>query len=475
MGKTILFSPVGGTDPISWKNLHDGAMLHIARVYRPDKIILYLSAEMLAFHRSDNRYVYCLEKLARLQNREMPEIEIIERPELRNVQHFDIFFDEFWKCINQITDEMAEDDELLLNVSSGTPAMKSGLEVLQTIRGFSRKTRLIQVDTPTKKMNEHEHEGFDVELAWELNADNVPDFKDRCHEFECHSLKNIQDEEIIKQLVKDYDYRAAMAVTKDMPEPNPAYLDKLKLARARQLLDFSTVTKLEKKTGMDVTPVKGGDARKSFEYALLLWIKKDRREYVDFCRALTPLIVDLFEQILRRQCKIDINDYTRWVFPKWVTRKCEEEGLSLKKREERREIERQYGKNKNRQWDMKKIEKNQAVYSALQDGYRKGFSGKNIGSDHLLKLIEAFCDNRDIRDTAARIREVEEAIRNDSAHEMVSVTEEAIAQRTGLTTDKILKLIKRLFDGTGYPIKDADWDSYHAMNRAIICAVDAGN
>lgn len=469
MGKSILFSPVGGTDPISWTNGYDGAMMHIARVYRPDKIILYLSAEMLAFHRSDNRYVYCLEKLARLQNREMPEIEIIERPELRNVQHFDIFFDEFWKCINQITDEMTEDDELLLNVSSGTPAMKSGLEVLQTIRGFSRKTRLIQVDTPTKKMNEHEHEGFDVELAWEVDVDNESDFKNRCHEFECRSLKNIQDEEIIKQLVKDYDYRAAMAVAKDMPVPDPAYLDKLKLARARQLLDFSAVTKLEKKTGMDVTPVKGSDARKSFEYALLLWIKKDRKEYVDFCRALTPLIVDLFEQILRDQCKIDVNQYVYRDFPGWVKRKCREEGLPRKERE------RRYGKTESRQWDMKKLEKDQSVYSALQDGYRNGFSGKNIGSDHLLKLIKAFCDNRDIRDTAVRIREVEEAIRNDSAHEMVSVTEEAIKQRTGLTTDEILKLIKRLFDGTGYHIKDADWDSYHAMNRAIICAVDAGN
>jgi hypothetical protein len=123
---------------------------------------------------------------------------------------------------------------------------------------------------------------------------------------------------------------------------------------------------------------------------------------------------------------------------------------------------------------MKKIEKDEMVYSALQDGYHNGFSGKNIGSDHLLKLIEAFCDNRDIRDAAVRIREVEEAIRNDSAHEMISVTEEVIEQRTGLTTDEILKLIKRLFDYTGYGIKEADWDSYHAMNQAIIQAIDAG-
>ena len=33
MNRTILFSPVGGTDPIHNKNCRDGSMLHIARVY----------------------------------------------------------------------------------------------------------------------------------------------------------------------------------------------------------------------------------------------------------------------------------------------------------------------------------------------------------------------------------------------------------------------------------------------------------
>ena len=37
----VLFSPVGGTDPIS--NDRDGSMLHIARRYHPDHIMLFLS------------------------------------------------------------------------------------------------------------------------------------------------------------------------------------------------------------------------------------------------------------------------------------------------------------------------------------------------------------------------------------------------------------------------------------------------
>ena len=41
----ILISAVGTTDPIS--NNHDAALLHIARNYRPDKIVLVYSQEML--------------------------------------------------------------------------------------------------------------------------------------------------------------------------------------------------------------------------------------------------------------------------------------------------------------------------------------------------------------------------------------------------------------------------------------------
>lgn len=44
----ILFSPLGGTDPIS--NFRDGSMLHICRIYKPDIVILYMSKEMYDYH-----------------------------------------------------------------------------------------------------------------------------------------------------------------------------------------------------------------------------------------------------------------------------------------------------------------------------------------------------------------------------------------------------------------------------------------
>ena len=78
MNKKILFSPVGGTDPVSQNNCRDGSMLHICRFEKPDKVVLYLSKEMVDYEQKDHRYSYCLGKLMELQNRKF-EVEMINR------------------------------------------------------------------------------------------------------------------------------------------------------------------------------------------------------------------------------------------------------------------------------------------------------------------------------------------------------------------------------------------------------------
>ena len=161
MNRTILFTPVGGTDPISSTNGHDGSMLHICRQYKPDEVVLYMSKEMLDFQEQDNRYLYCLQQLAKLQNRHM-DYKIIERRELTKVHEFDYFYNDFRTIIMDIYKNMDETDRLLLNISSGTPAMKSGLLVLQTIGEYP--ATLVQVTTPEQAINEHVHKDYDVKL-----------------------------------------------------------------------------------------------------------------------------------------------------------------------------------------------------------------------------------------------------------------------------------------------------------------------
>ena len=97
----ILFSPVGGTDPISNSNYRDGSMLHIVRHFRPDIIHLYLTKEMLDHQKEDNRYLYCLEKLFELQHRENVDIREFQRPDLTEVHDFNFFYQEFRQLLEK--------------------------------------------------------------------------------------------------------------------------------------------------------------------------------------------------------------------------------------------------------------------------------------------------------------------------------------------------------------------------------------
>lgn len=443
MGKTILFTPVGGTDPISASNCYEGAVLHICRYYKPDKVILYMSREMLENQEKDNRYLYCLERLEKLQSRTI-EYEIVERRELSNVHEFDYFYEDFRAIIQNIYASMKEGDSLLLNISSGTPAMKSGLLVLQTIGEFP--ATLIQVATPEKGMNEHIHKGYDVETLWDLNQDNLPDAKNRCKEITCPSLKKIKQEEIIKKHIEAYDYNAALSVTETMKQEDVRkYRSIIELASRRVLLDFAGVDKIARQTGFDCIPVKASSDRKLFEYALNMDVRLKRGEYVDFIRAITPLLVDLFELVLKKQCSVDINDY------------CE-----VKK----------YKKVSRRQWSESKLQKTE-VKQVLDKAFQGKFNGTDIYAVHLKYLIDHFSDNSTLKELVEKLRSVEEQIRNDAAHDVISVTEETIIQKTGFTSTKIMQMIQNLFYYTGISVKKEYWKSYDEMNRRILKEIDA--
>ena len=437
MNSAILFSPIGGTDPIPQTNFKDGSMLHICRVYKPDKVYLYMSAEILKNHREDNRYIYCLEKLAQLQGRKM-EYHIIQRPDLKNVQLFDLFYNDFRDVIRDIAKEMDDTDRLLLNISSGTPAMKSALLVLSTMGEYPFTS--IQVSTPMKMMNQHDHKGFDVELAWEGNEDNREDFENRCEEVHCPALMQIKQEEIIKKLLRIYDYNAAREVAASLPKVAVKnYLPLIELACARLQLDFPRLNILVKETGADCIPIRDGNKQKYFEYALNIDIKRKKGEYTDFIRSITPLIVDVFILILKSECKIDINDYA--------------EGHPLR-------------------WVQSKLKSNHELDAFLNEEYKcNGFRYDVVYSDALAKIIGAYTANAKLRELAKNLRDIERNVRNRAAHEIVSLSDNAIKNMTGFAVEEIMKMIKDAFRFTGMGIPQKHWDSYDTMNEAIIAAM----
>lgn len=434
MGRKILFSPVGGTDPISQNNLHDGALLHICRWYQPDDVYMYMSDEIIKKRDADNRYIYCLDRLSEKTGHTMNYHEI-ERPDLDKVYDFNFFYNDFKKELDQIIGEADESDTIYLNISSGTPAIKSGLLVLATLLDY--RCKLIQVVTPVGKMNEHNHDENDIEMLWELDEDNDDDAVNRCRVAYCPSLTEIQQKDIIKKHVANYDYAAALDLADDMSEEAAcSFIDLLRMARERQLLNLSEFDKYQKKLGVDFSPVKSSNERNYFEYALELSCKLKRGEYADFIRGVTPIVADLFELILKSRCSIDISAYYR--------------------------VE----KNGAKKWDTYKISADTELSSALQGDWNEPVSG-NVGSAALLNAILYYSDDVSLNELVQEVRDVEEKVRNIAAHQIVSINEQMIKSNTGFTPQRIINDIKRLFSYTNIRLKKEFWDSYDDMNSYI--------
>ena len=437
MNQTILFSPVGGTDPISWNNGKDGSMLHICRCYKPDRVILYLSKEMLDFQEQDDRYRYCLHRLEELQGHSM-QIEECKRPELVNVQDFDWFYHDFREILMEITKTMDSSDRLLLNVSSGTPAMKSCLQVLANL-GEIRCTA-IQVSTPTRKINNHTRDGYDVQLAWETDDDNQERFENRCSEIHSPSLIRLKQEEIIKRLIREYDYRAAALVADSVIDGSAErYRRLLTLAEDRMTLNLSEANVIDKEENFNCISIKKSGDEVLFEYALALDVRIRKGEYADFARALSPLIVALFENILDNRYHIDVEQYIRT------------DGKGVRK------------------WTGRKLIGTETL-DVLNSSYSASFNADDyVKSDHFVKLIHYYgAEDQSLVSLVDTIRDIEGNVRNKAAHEMVMVTDDNIKRYTGYHAAEIMEMLKRLFKYSSVKVEPEDWDSYDRMNAKII-------
>lgn len=216
MEKYILFSPIGSTDPIT--NGRDGSMLHICRKYKPDAVMLFLSSEMAEHQNRDDRY----RKALRLLEKEAgfhTDIITEERCDLKGVQDFESCLAEFRPLLEKFH-QMYPDHEMLVNISSGTPAMKGILYMLAAFLPF--KVTLVQTATPLKSQNPRRGiiEDYDVETEWKNNFDNDAEiYEDRCAEvkapdFAFEILKNN-----ILSLIDSYEYSAALKLAEDINPP----------------------------------------------------------------------------------------------------------------------------------------------------------------------------------------------------------------------------------------------------------------
>ena len=218
----ILISAVGDTDPI--RNFHDGPLLHIVRVYRPEKIVLVHSERSLTKH---DKLVKALKSIKDYS----PEI-IQDGGVLPDAQV--AIFDEMYDTVSSIVKKYISDDEIILNISSATPQIISAMFAVNRISDFN--VTAVQVVTPQHKSNEglrHDNQE-DIDTLIETNLDNQSDYENRTLEDTGMKFSLDLTKRNLKALIDNYDYQGALEL-----------LIALKLPKKQE--SFSNIKELRKK------------------------------------------------------------------------------------------------------------------------------------------------------------------------------------------------------------------------------------
>ena len=218
----ILISAVGDTDPI--RNFHDGPLLHIVRVYRPEKIVLVHSERSLTKH---DKLVKALKSIKDYSPEIIQDGGVLPDAKVA-------IFDEMYDTVSSIVKKYISDDEIILNISSATPQIISAMFAVNRISDFN--VTAVQVVTPQHKSNEglrHDNQE-DIDTLIETNLDNQSDYENRTLEDTGMKFSLDLTKRNLKALIDNYDYQGALEL-----------LRALKLPKKQE--SFSNIKELRKK------------------------------------------------------------------------------------------------------------------------------------------------------------------------------------------------------------------------------------
>ena len=207
----VLISAVGDTDP--FRNFHDGALIHIARKYRPEKVILIFSEHTAKKQGNIEKALFSIAPDYK------PELIIHDSIISDNEVHiFDVMFQRFSDILQEY---YTKEDEFILNLSSATPQIKSALFVINRLSGINVKA--VQVSSPEHASNEnigHDNDENIDELI-EVNEDNKVNFIDRTIEDNAEKFNQALLKKTARDFIEKFDYKAALDILDQLSDfPN---------------------------------------------------------------------------------------------------------------------------------------------------------------------------------------------------------------------------------------------------------------
>ena len=279
--KRVLFSPLGDTDPI--RDCHDGACLHILRHYQPERVVLFYTKDMENKERRDHRYTRAVHKLS-------PNCAI---EEIFSGIVAAYLYEEFSKILPEAVQSVRDrypEHEILINLSSGTPQMKT---VLAMLAADTERCRGIQVPSHSGKSNRKNRpasDDVDVDILLELNEDDEEGAKNRCEEpplsvFRYHAEKNR-----IISLIRAYEYNAALTLARSSSLVPADAKQLLKHAAARTDLLPDKARKILAEYDGQKLFLFTGEEELLIEYFLIMQIDQENDHLSNFMLRISPFL-----------------------------------------------------------------------------------------------------------------------------------------------------------------------------------------
>lgn len=209
-------------------------------------------------------------------------------------------FDKMYEVMGLIVQKYTnDDDEIILNLSSGTPQIISALFALNRINDYN--TQAIQVATPKNGANSEYKDLTDSEIEALIveNQDNSLDFVDRSIKDKSEKFTQALVKRHLRSLIASFDYQAAEALI-NRKEYNKL-LSKKKIAYIREKLnDFSRVFKNQSILSDILSFPLDDSQKKALNYYLMIDVLKEREHIADVLIKAKSLAEFIIEETIKK-------------------------------------------------------------------------------------------------------------------------------------------------------------------------------
>ena len=430
------------TDPI--RDFYDGACLHIVRHYHPSKVVLFLTAEVETIHKKYSPYTRAIESVA-----PGTLVEIIES-HITNPQLYDEFIEILPKKIYGLHDKYP-DEEIILNLSSGTPQMKNLLAIIAIETDWAHA---VQVNSPANRSGRsliYIKCEDDFKIMLEGNLDNEPDSINRCIEPPLKVISHYNDKNRVRSLIDSYDYSAALKIVNKNKYFSEDVKKLIEHAKHRTTLFPDKAKKiLSKYNGIALCPFT--DTKEELmEYFLTIQNDQKTERLFDVLLKTTPFIYEFLLEYIKISENIEFEKI------------CEYRGV--KQFYLRRDLLENYNSELLSFLDNKFIPKlRDTDLSSLILKYICKFFSQSDSSNretHLKVLVEL----EKIKKVAPlSIYKKDTSLRNYAAHIIINVNENKFYSMTGIHSNEVVNSLFNLLTLLYNDITNKQRNLYNRMN-----------